>query len=200
AAWLGPLASGLDLALVLQPPLVPEDAVGLELLGLLLERPGPGLELAVPALPVALLDLDLDDRAPDLRRGAGGRPGLADDHVQIDRSDGHDVAVPEDCMPGRAERAAVVQDGQGRGELAQADAVRPAADETDVLGKVRPRDAQVAPGDGADQELVAGDVERDRRGGSVPDFDADRRGGRWVSLVGALGHVRAVTRGVRTAA
>src|SRR5439155_20206226 len=94
AARVESLARGADLALDLLPALVPEDAIGLQLAGLFFEGLGAGLQFMPPALPFVQSPRGVQRGC---RPGARGRSRDAerDRNVEVDRADGHDVAVTQ---------------------------------------------------------------------------------------------------------
>ena len=99
--------------------------------------------------------------------------------------------MPENRLTGRGNRAAVEQYWKRLCDLLEIDAVRPAANGTDLWREVGAGDAEIAAGHGADDEFIAGDVESDGGSGPVPNFDANGRRGRSVALLIARWHVRA---------
>ena len=101
-------------------------------------------------------------------------------------------------LAGRRNGTAVQQYGKGGGDLAKGSAIARCANDANLGRKVRTGNAQVAPGDGADDEFVAKHVKADRGRCPVSDFDTDGRRSRVVSLLGVGGHIHAGSRGVRT--
>jgi hypothetical protein len=203
----GPLA--LDLLLDLLAAAVPDDAVGLQLLGLPVEFAGAADEFRVAAIPLlaprrvvgverpaALLERPgFLARRGDRRRGRldlqrhelrhHDRGLLMDCDGDLDSRQRENVARGDRHGRVRGQRRVVVEDRQDRRQAADADPVRLPGDLADDRRDVRRRQPQVAPGRAADEEVGRADFVADRPPGRGAHLQPDPR--QFGSVVGVAG-------------
>ena len=103
--------------------------------------------------------------------------------MQIDGTDGDHIAVFQIGDAVRRHWRAIQKDRQRRGDFAKLSPFRRAMNDRDLRWKIGAGNAQIAAGDGTDDEVIRNHVEADGRSGAVTHLDANRRRGHVRSLL-----------------